>query len=343
MGLKHSSLTRRTVGCQEERWQRELASAFTRPAELLKFLRLDPRFLPAAQAAADSFRLLVPRGYAELMAPGDPHDPLLLQVLPVAEELDTPDGFVLDPVGDLDAVQAPGLLRKYQARALLVLTGACAIHCRYCFRRHFPYSGYGTLRARAAAAVTHIAEDRGMREVILSGGDPLMLDDALLADLVCELDGIPHLKRLRLHTRLPVVLPARVTDSLCRILAASRLDTVVVLQVNHARELGGTCGPALRKLSDAGALLLNQSVLLRRVNDDAGALADLSEALFANGVLPYYLHLLDRVSGAAHFEVTEASAATLMDRLHRMLPGYLVPRLVREQEGEPYKVPLPPG
>ncbi|MEA3278948.1 MAG: EF-P beta-lysylation protein EpmB [Pseudomonadota bacterium] len=298
---------------------------------MLEALDLDPGLLAPAQEAATGFRLLVPRGYAALMERGNPNDPLLRQALPLAQELADRIGFSPDPVGDGVAMRAPGLLQKYQGRALLVLTGACAIHCRYCFRRHFPYGEGAAIPDRAMAATTQIAADSDISEVILSGGDPLMLDDKPLAALIKDLEGIAHLKRLRLHTRLPIVLPARITGTLCRTLTASRLRAVVVVHANHARELAKEVQQALGRLRDAGIPLLNQSVLLRGVNDRTQDLVDLSESLFESGVLPYYLHLLDKVSGAAHFEVPEESAVKLMDRLRARLPGYLVPTLVKEE------------
>lgn len=289
---------------------------------------------------AKRFGLLVPRGYVALMAPSDPRDPLLRQVLPLAEELRSPPGFNADPVGERATVCTPGLLRKYQGRALLLLTGACAIHCRYCFRRHFPYGEDSAQPDRAAGAVRRLAEDPSIREVVLSGGDPLMLDDDPLATLVDKLGAIPHLRRLRLHTRLPIVLPSRITNRLCRILSASRLQPVIVVHTNHARELGAAARSVLKRLHKAGVLLLNQSVLLRGVNDSAYCLAALSEALFECAVVPYYLHLLDRVLGAAHFELDEATAIRILGQLRTLLPGYLVPRLVKEIAGEPYKIPV---
>jgi EF-P beta-lysylation protein EpmB len=319
-------------------WKEELRQAFTRPAELLAWLGL-----PAALAgpgAMDGFRMLVPRGYAELMEPGEPLDPLLIQVLPQATEAKVHPAFVLDPVGDSAAALGPGLLQKYQGRALLIATPACAIHCRYCFRRHYPYAEASLGADAGAAAVAGIAADPGIQEVILSGGDPLMLDDRALAVLVARLEAVPHLERLRLHTRLPVVLPSRVTADLCSILAQSRLQPVVVIHANHPRELSPAAALALGSLRTAGVTLLNQSVLLRGVNDDLDTLAALNTALFRHGVLPYYLHLLDRVQGAAHFEVPLPAALALMASLRRCLPGYLVPRLVREEPGAASKVVL---
>jgi len=333
-------LARREPDCQATRWRRELSTAITRPDELINVLDLDRDLLPAARAAARRFGLLVPRGYVALMARSDPDDPLLRQVLPLAEELRSPPGFTADPVGECAAVRLPGLLQKYPGRALLLLTGACAIHCRYCFRRHFPYGDDSARLDHAAGAVDRLAEAPSVREVILSGGEPLMLDDATLAVLVGKLADIRHLRRLRLHTRLPIVLPSRVTDRLCHILSASRLRPVVVVHANHARELGTASRTALDRLHNAGIPLLNQSVLLHGVNDSAHRLAALSEALFECAVLPYYLHRLDRVLGAAHFELDETAALRILDRLRTRLPGYLVPRLVKEITGEPYKLPI---
>jgi EF-P beta-lysylation protein EpmB len=319
-------------------WKQELREAFTQPEALLGSLGLDPRL--AAPAAARQFPFLVPRGFARLMVPGDPDDPLLRQVLPLAAELEEHPGYSADPVGDAPSRRATGLLRKYQGRALLLVTGACALHCRYCFRRHFPYARDTLVQDRDQAALALLARDPGITEVVLSGGDPLMLDDEGLAALFNRLTAIPHLRRLRLHTRLPVVLPARITPSLLALLAASRLPIALVIHANHAREVRGEeVHAALSALKATGATLLNQSVLLRGVNAEAASLADLSEALFAAGVLPYYLHRLDPVAGAAHFAVSLAEARAIMAKLRTELPGYLVPKLVRELPGGAYKEP----
>ncbi len=321
-------------------WQSQLARAITEPAELLAAVGLGEEWLPAAQAAARLFPLRVPRGFVARMRRGDPHDPLLRQVLPLAEECLTAAGFDADPVGDLAAMAVPGLLHKYRARVLLTVTGACAVHCRYCFRRHFPYADANPAADRWHAALGYIAGDDSITEVILSGGDPLTLSDRRLAELVRQLETLPHLRRLRLHTRLPVVLPERVNDELLAWLGDTKLKTVIVAHANHAQELDGPVRAALARLKAAGAELLNQSVLLRGVNDSVEALADLSEALFDAGTLPYYLHLLDKVQGAAHFEVDETAARRLMQELQARLPGYLVPRLVREVPGGSGKLAL---
>lgn len=319
-------------------WQSALARSITDPAELLATVGLGAEWLPAAQAAAKLFPLRVPRGFVARMGQGDPYDPLLRQVLPLAAECLTAEGFRTDPVGDLAAMVVPGVLHKYQGRVLLTATGACAVHCRYCFRRHFPYAEANAAAAQWRAALEYIGGDDSITEVILSGGDPFTLSDRRLAELSRGLDAIAHLRRLRLHTRLPIVLPERVNDELLGWLMATRLKTVIVVHANHANEIDASVRAALGRLKSAGVELLNQSVLLRDINDSAEALARLSEALFEAGVLPYYLHLLDKVQGAAHFEVAEAAAQRLMAELDKRLPGYLVPRLVREVPGAPGKV-----
>jgi EF-P beta-lysylation protein EpmB len=328
---------------QHPRWQTEMAAAVTDPAELLALLGLGEEWLPGARAAARLFPLKVPRGFIGRMRGGDPHDPLLRQVLPLAEECLTAPGYAADPVGDRAAMVAPGVLHKYEARVLLTVTGACAVHCRYCFRRHFDYAEANPAADGWHPALERIAADASIREAILSGGDPLSLSDRRLAELVSRLEDIAHLKRLRLHTRTAVVLPARVTDELVARLRASRLATVVVVHVNHANEIDADVRAAAARLRAAGVTLLNQSVLLRGVNDSIERLAALSEALFDAGVLPYYLHALDRVQGAAHFDVAEATACTLHAELAARLPGYLVPRLVREIAGAPAKMPVGSG
>lgn len=320
---------------QPEAWQRDLREAYQRPADLLADLGLPV----ASRMASERFPFRVPRPYAARMRPGDPADPLLLQVLPRAEENAPTPGFVADPVGDLAAEQAPGLLHKYDGRALLLVTGACAVHCRYCFRQHFPYAGK-LGEDKLAAACAALAADESIREIILSGGDPLTLRDEALGWIVARLARIPQLRRLRLHTRLPVVIPNRVTDGLVAVLARTRLKPVVVLHVNHAREIDDTLAAAARRLAEARIPLFNQAVLLAGVNDEITTLAELSEALFETGITPYYLHLLDRVAGAAHFDVPADRARALAAGLRARLPGYLVPRLVKEVAGAPAKMPL---
>jgi len=318
-------------------WQRELACAIRDPAALLAALELDPALLPAAQAAARTFPLRVPRGYVARMRRGDPADPLLRQILPLAAEADVVAGFAHDPVGDLAAMTVPGLLHKYRGRVLLTTTGACAVHCRYCFRRHFPYDHANPARAGWQQALEYIAGDATIDEVILSGGDPLVLADEKLSELCRRLAEIAHVRRVRFHTRLPIVLPERVTASLLAAIRPVRWASVVVVHANHANEMDDDVGAALDALRRAGHTVLNQSVLLRGVNDDLDALCALSMRLFDAGALPYYLHLLDRVQGAAHFDVDGETATALHLAMRARLPGYLVPRLVREEAGAPSK------
>lgn len=323
-----------------ERWQTLLREAVRDPAELCRLLDLPAEWAERAVAAAAEFPLRVPRGFVARMRKGDPFDPLLRQVLPLADELVPQEGFTADPVGDLSAELAPGVLQKYRGRALLVLTGACAVHCRYCFRRHFPYEDVPKGRLQWEAALAPIAADPSVEEVLLSGGDPLSLTDAALLPLFERLAEIPHLRRLRIHTRWPIVLPERVTEALVAALARSRPTPVVVLHANHARELDGSVAAAVARLRRADVLLFNQAVLLRGVNDSETALAELSERLSELRIVPYYLHQLDRVAGAAHFEVPTERGLELLAALRRRLPGYAVPRYVREIAGEPHKTPV---
>jgi L-lysine 2,3-aminomutase len=327
------------------RWQQALADAVTDPAELLSLLQLDPGLLPAAQAASRLFPLRVPRGFVVRMQRGDVHDPLLKQVLPLAAELAIAEGFSNDPVGDLPSRaapgKAPGVLHKYHGRALLIATGACGVHCRYCFRRHFPYGEENASTGHWRAALDAIRADSSIEELILSGGDPLSLNDRRLHELSEQLPAITHLRRLRIHSRQPVVLPERVDAGLLAWLDSVRLQKVMVLHVNHVRELDTDVARACTLLQQHGVRLFNQTVLLKGVNDSVNTLVNLSEGLFAIGVQPYYLHLLDRVQGAAHFEVPMHHAQQLMSELLNRLPGYLVPKLVLEQPGRASKTPVP--
>jgi EF-P beta-lysylation protein EpmB len=320
-------------------WRQLWREAVTDARELLDLVGLSQLAdeLPPADAG---FQLRVPRGFVARMRQGDRHDPLLLQVLPQLAELDEVPGFVTDAVGDLAAREARGVLHKYEGRALLIASGSCAVNCRYCFRRHFPYGEEMAAANHWREALEHVRRDPSINELILSGGDPLSLSTAKLEELTRSLLDIPHVIRLRIHSRLPVVLPERIDTAFTHWLATLPLQKVVVLHANHANELDASVDAACARMREAGATLLNQSVLLRGVNDDAAALAALSERLFAAGVLPYYLHQLDRVQGTAHFEVPDARALALVDAVRASLPGYLVPRLVREVGGDPAKRPL---
>jgi EF-P beta-lysylation protein EpmB len=325
---------------QSPPWQRELAQAVTDPAELLTLVGLGPEWLPAARAAAHLFPLKVPRGFVARMRHGDPNDPLLRQVLPLAAERESVPGFTADPVGDRAAMAAPGVLHKYHGRVLLTATGACAVHCRYCFRRHYPYGEANASADDWEGALAYLAGDTSVSEVILSGGDPLTLSDRRLARFVAGLERLVHVSRLRIHTRLPIVLPVRVDESLLDWMSATRKKVIVVVHANHPNELNAEVRAGLARLRQIGVELLNQSVLLSGVNDSVDVLARLSQALIEAGVLPYYLHLLDRVDGAAHFEVPATRARGLLAELTVQLPGYLVPRMVREVAGAPAKLPL---
>lgn len=324
-------------------WQLELSQAITDPKTLFQRLRLDPATLPAAYSADQLFGLRVTESYLNNIEPGNPLDPLLLQVLPLgAETQQQPVEFSDDPVGDEEATQSPGTLHKYHGRVLLIATQACAIHCRYCFRRHFPYSDSTASRSRWSTALEYIQSDASIDEVILSGGDPLSLADEKLRSLLIALENIPHVKRLRVHTRFPLVLPSRITSELVKLLTGTRLKAIMVIHSNHPNEISEDVRSALKMLTAAQIPLLNQSVLLNGINNDINTLETLSKLLFEENVLPYYLHILDKVNGAAHFDVDESTAKILVRDLQKRLPGYLVPRLVKEESGESSKTLILP-
>lgn len=318
-------------------WQNSLAQAITRLEDLYGLLNLDFSQSEFVNQAQKSFALRVPREFVSRMQKGNPNDPLLLQALPQAIEMQKFPGFIPDPVGDLEKNPVPGLLHKYHGRVLLTLTGGCAINCRYCFRRHFPYADNIPARENYSRALNYIRENNTIEEVIFSGGDPLILKDNLIAELVAQLEEIPHLKRLRIHTRLPIVIPNRVTDEWIQWMRKSRFQKIIVLHCNHANEIDEAVLLALKKLRAENITLLNQSVLLKNINDNADALVNLSKKLFEAGVLPYYLHLLDKVDGAAHFDVSSEKANQLMLEMKKQLPGFLVPKLAREIPGMAHK------
>ncbi len=332
-------ISRTAQACQIPEWHRELAHCITDPEELLKILELPRSLLPSARAAAKLFSLRVPRGFVALMHPGDPDDPLLRQVLPLGKELHETPGYVVDPLDEQTASRGGGLLRKYHGRVLIIASPVCALHCRYCFRRNFPYSDNQAKRSQWQTSLETIRQDSAVSEVILSGGDPLSLDDARLAGLIADLESVHHLKRLRIHTRLPVVLPQRISRELAELLQNSRLQCVMVLHCNHPRELTSKMKTVMESLA-ARVTLLNQSVLLRGVNDSADVLTKLSERLFDCRILPYYIHLPDPVRGTAHFDVPELRARQLINTVRSRIPGYLVPRLVREIPGMASKQPI---
>jgi EF-P beta-lysylation protein EpmB len=310
------------------------------PHELCRILGLPRQLADEAVLAARDFPLFVPRGYLARITPGDPHDPLLRQVLPLAAERITLPGFDPDPLDEAAAEQAPGLLHKYPGRALLITTGACAVHCRYCFRRHYPYATAPKSLEAWEPALAEIAADESLHEVLLSGGDPLVLADDFLGQLAERLAAIGHVRRLRIHTRLPIVISERVCDELLAWLTGTRLTPIVVVHVNHPAELDCHVVRAVASLVDAGVPVLNQAVLLRGVNDTADVLAELCERLIDLRVLPYYLHQLDRVTGAAHFDVPAVEGQRLVEQVRSRLPGYAMPRYVRETPGASSKIPI---
>ncbi|WP_437205070.1 EF-P beta-lysylation protein EpmB [Planctomicrobium sp. SH664] len=321
-------------------WQFSLSQAVRDPAQLLERLQLPSNLLAELQQAQTDFPLLVPESYLQRIQPGNAADPLLLQVLPLGAEVNAVPDFVLDPVGDGAARRAPGMLHKYQGRALLIAHHSCAVHCRYCFRRHYPYDEEPKSLAAWEPALTEIAADSSLHEILLSGGDPLLLSDRRLFALIDQLEDIPHLRRLRIHSRLPIVLPDRVTRDFIQRLKSLRLRSYLVVHANHAQELTGDCATALEELVAAGIPVMNQAVLLKGVNDSVEALEELCERCVDLGVLPYYLHQLDRVQGAAHFEVPVSRGLELIAALRVRLPGYAVPRYVVEEKSAPSKTPL---
>lgn len=326
-----------------EDWLTQLADVVTSPDELLHLLNVDADAnLLAGRDAKRLFALRVPRAFIARMEPGNPNDPLLRQVLTSKEEFINAPGFSTDPLEEQHSV-VPGLLHKYSNRALLLVKGGCAVNCRYCFRRHFPYAENQGNKRNWQQALEYISAHPQLDEIIFSGGDPLMAKDHELDWLLTQLESIPHIKRLRIHSRLPIVIPARITDTLVARIAASSLQVLLVNHVNHANEIDAAFRTSMRKLRMAGVTLLNQSVLLRGVNDNANTLADLSNALFDAGVMPYYLHVLDKVQGAAHFMVSDEEARAIVRELLTLVSGYLVPKLAREIGGEPSKTPLDLG
>ena len=323
---------------RESSWQESLRTAIRTSGELLAELGLPSD--THAEASELNFPVFVPREFMLRMRRGDKDDPLLRQVLAVPEESLRVDGFSSDPVGDLISQTQPGLLRKYRGRALLVLTGACAVHCRYCFRRQYPYSLVPKSPRAWLPLVDEINADKTVEEIILSGGDPLMLPDASLAWLVEQVNQIPHIRRLRIHTRMPTIVPSRICPSLFEWLGAIRMPVFIVLHINHPRELDADVEKATTALRLAGVSLLNQSVLLNGINDDPQVQLELCEKLLDLQILPYYLHQLDRVDGAAHFDVSVEKGLRIVDFLRERLPGYGVPKYVREVAGESHKRPL---
>lgn len=322
-----------------QHWQTILAKGFATSSELLQFLELPTH--ASSNLAEQSFKTRVPLGFAKRMEPGNPLDPLLLQVLASQEELNEVEGYEQDPLKEMQTNPIPGLIHKYNGRVLLTVTGTCPIHCRYCFRRHFPYQANNPGRLGWRQALDYIANDSSIQEVIFSGGEPLMASDILLRYLFTEIRAIQHIRTIRIHTRIPIVLPERINEPLLQMLQDDRVQTVIVLHSNHPNEINIDVEKTCITLREKGCFLLNQSVLLKQVNDNASILATLSHRLFECGVLPYYLHQLDHVNGAHHFEVSFADTHNIYSALQASLPGYLVPKLVKEVAGEKNKILVP--
>lgn len=318
-------------------WQKKLAQGFTSATQLLDFLAL-PEL--SSTLAERQFATRVPRAFAMRMEKGNPKDPLLLQVLAMDKELLSVAGYECDPLAEIQTNPVKGLIHKYHGRVLLTLTGSCAINCRYCFRRHFPYQENNPGRYGWDEAIRYIAQDPSITEVILSGGDPFLASSVVLDELIRKVELIPHVHTLRVHTRIPIVFPERVDAELLAVLKASKLNKVIVVHCNHPHELDAAVAQACSQLRESGCYLLNQSVLLAEINNDARLLASLSHALFSYGVLPYYLHVLDKVQGAAHFDIPFSQVQTIYQQVQALLPGYLVPRLVREEPGKKSKTLL---
>jgi len=312
-------------------WQKKLAQGFSSASELLTYLELPPKNVALMEK---QFPSRIPLSFAQRMQKGNHQDPLLLQVLALEQELEEVEGYDLDPLNELESNPLKGLIHKYYGRVLLTLTGACAVNCRYCFRRHFPYQANNPGRVGWEAVINYLYNDKTITEVILSGGDPLLASNILIGELLARLEEIPHVHTLRIHSRIPIVFPERIDKGLLDLLASSRLNKVVVVHCNHAQELDNSVKEVAAQLKQVGCHLLNQSVLLAGINDKPELLSALSQTLFAYGIMPYYLHVLDKVKGAAHFDLPRAEAIAIHKRLQALLPGYLVPRLVCEEPGK---------
>lgn len=329
----------RKVESVEQNWLKQLANGISDPVKLLEMLEIDPSPWLDGFAARKLFAQRVPQSFVDRMEKGNPYDPLLRQVLPLSEEFEVHEGYSNDPLEEQDN-DIPGLLHKYRNRALMIVKGGCAVNCRYCFRRHFPYQENKSGKQAWTKCLEYMTQQPELNEVIFSGGDPLMAKDDEIDWLLEHIAQIPHIKRLRIHSRLPVVIPARITDELCQLLRASRLQIVLVTHINHANEINAEFATQMAKLKQAGATLLNQAVLLKDINNNIEAQVALNEALFDAGILPYYLHVLDKVQGAAHYFVSDEEAKAIMRGVITRISGYLVPKLTREIGGRPSKTPL---
>lgn len=329
----------RKVDSVEQNWLNQLANGISDPEKLLEQLEIDPSPWRSGFDARKLFAQRVPQSFIDRMEKGNPSDPLLRQVLPLSEEFEVHSGYSTDPLDEQDN-QVPGLLHKYRNRALMIVKGGCAINCRYCFRRHFPYNENKGSKSVWSQSLDYVRQHPELNEIILSGGDPLMAKDEELHWLINQIADIQHIKRLRIHSRLPVVIPDRITPSLAELLATTRLQVIMVTHINHANEINQELRDALSTLRRSGVTLLNQGVMLKGINDSVDAQVALSEALFDAGVLPYYIHVLDKVQGAAHFFISDQQAKQIMAGVIERVSGYLVPKLTREIGGRTSKTPL---
>lgn len=312
-------------------WQEQLAQAIRQPNELLEYVGLMADSIGYSRQAIDQFPIRVPHAFANRIKRHDPDDPILRQVFPYIDEENEKNGFIKDPLSESGVQPVQGLLQKYKSRVLSITTGACAVHCRYCFRRHFPYQDSSASGKNWEYGLKYIKNDLSINEVILSGGDPLTLSDRRLTEIFSSLARIKHIKRIRIHTRLPVVLPARITTTLLKQITKNHQSLIFVIHSNHANELDNEVSHVIKLLQKFGILILNQSVLLKGVNDSVETLINLSERLIANNIVPYYLHLLDPVAGASHYNVTMERAQKLIQEMQASVSGYLIPRLVKEE------------
>ncbi|MDC5704050.1 EF-P beta-lysylation protein EpmB [Vibrio europaeus] len=331
-------ITRKVVSV-EQNWLKQLANGISDPAKLLEQLEIDPKPWQDGFAARKLFAQRVPQSFVDRMEKGNPYDPLLRQVLPLSEEFEVHPGYSNDPLEEQNNA-IPGLLHKYRNRALMIVKGGCAINCRYCFRRHFPYDENKGSKSAWQQSLEYVAQHPEINEIILSGGDPLMAKDEELLWLIDHIADIKHIKRLRIHSRLPVVIPDRITQTLIQMLSETRLQVVLVTHINHAQEINQELRDRLSHLKQAGVTLLNQGVMLKGVNDSIKSQVDLSNALFDAGILPYYIHVLDKVQGAAHFYISDQEAKAILAGLMERVSGYLVPKLTREIGGRTSKTPL---
>ena len=318
-------------------WKSELSNCISSIDQLLQLLGLSSKDLNASQLASQGFSIKVPLHYAELMEYGNPEDPLLKQVLPIEAELNQDPSFSIDPVNESEYNPVPGIVHKYRNRVLMIISPNCAINCRYCFRRHFPYQENRQSKQQWLQALDYLKDRPEINEVIYSGGDPLAANDNFLSWLTQQIETIKHIKRLRIHSRLPVVIPSRIDTQLLTWLSSSRLKPTMVLHINHANEIDVKLCQSVEKLKTAGITVLNQSVLLKGINDSSQALINLSEKLFDAGIMPYYLHLLDPVQGASHFDIPVDKALKIFSHIQAELPGFLLPKLVQEKAGETSK------